>query len=100
MRKEREREKLRELEELQLTNPELAAERIASEEAVRIGERASLKHRNSSKYLQQQAQRARKNNDKEVFFFFINFLPVFFSLWICARKNPVRKFFINICLFF
>ena len=66
MRKEKEREKLRELEELQKSNPELAAEKINSEEAVRIMERASLKHRNSSKYLQQQAKRAKNNNDKDV----------------------------------
>ena len=66
MRKEKEREKLRELEELQKTDPDLAAEKISSEENIRIMERASLKHRNSSKYLQQQAKRAKKNNDKDV----------------------------------
>ena len=65
-RKQKEKEKLQELEELQKSNPELAQEKLEEMDKIRIAERASLKHRNSSKYLQMQARRARQGNDKEV----------------------------------
>merc|ERR1711981_62901 len=58
-RKEKEKEKLQELERLQATDPEAAKEKLEEMEKVRIGERASLKHRNASKYLQLQAKRAK-----------------------------------------
>ena len=66
-RKEKEKEKLQELERLQATDPEAAKEKLEEMEKVRIGERATLKHRNASKYLQLQAKRAKfdktsKNN--------------------------------------
>jgi len=66
-RKEKEKEKVQELERLQATDPEAAKEKLEEMEKVRIGERASLKHRNASKYLQLQAKRAKfdktsKNN--------------------------------------
>merc|ERR1719341_20759 len=47
-RKEKEKEKLQELERLQATDPEAAKEKLEEMEKVRIGERASLKHRNAS----------------------------------------------------
>ena len=50
-------EKERELEELKRTNPELALEEMEKLERTRIAERATLKHRNSSKYLQMQSRR-------------------------------------------
>ena len=50
-------EKERELEELRRTNPELALEEMEKLERTRIAERATLKHRNSSKYLQMQSRR-------------------------------------------
>jgi U3 small nucleolar RNA-associated protein 14 len=53
-RKEREKEKLQELEHLQNTDPEAAREKLEEMEKMRIDERASLKHRNASKYLQLQ----------------------------------------------
>ena len=49
-------EKERELEELKRTNPELALEEMEKLEKTRIAERATLKHRNSSKYLQMQSR--------------------------------------------
>merc|ERR1719430_2586722 len=58
-RKEKEKEKVQELERLQATDPEAAKEMLEEMEKVRIGERASLKHRNASKYLQLQAKRAK-----------------------------------------
>jgi len=58
-RKEKEKEKLQELERLQATDPEAAKEKLEEMEKVRIGERATLKHRNASKYLQLQAKRAK-----------------------------------------
>lgn len=63
-RKEREREKQRELEELKRTDPELAAEKMAEAEGVRVLERANLRHRNNSKYLKSLAKKA--TYDKEV----------------------------------
>ena len=50
-------EKERELEELKRTNPEMALEAMEKLEKTRIAERATLKHRNSSKYLQMQSRR-------------------------------------------
>ena len=49
-------EKERELEELKRTNPEMALEAMEKLEKTRIAERATLKHRNSSKYLQMQSR--------------------------------------------
>ena len=49
-------EKERELEELKKTNPEMAWEAMEKLEKTRIAERATLKHRNSSKYLQMQSR--------------------------------------------
>ena len=39
------------------TNPELALEEMERLEKIRMVERATLKHRNSSKYLQMQSRR-------------------------------------------
>ncbi len=64
-RKAKEKEKQRELEELHKTNPELALEKLAELDKTRIAERASLKHRNSSKYLQTQARKAKNNKDSQ-----------------------------------
>ncbi len=64
LRKQRQKEKERELDELTRTNPELAAERLAEAEKARMEERATLKHRNTSKFMQMQARRA--GHDKEV----------------------------------
>jgi len=58
-RKERKKEELAELERLQNADPEAAAEKINEMEKMRIQERASLKHRNASKYLQLQAKRSK-----------------------------------------
>ena len=44
------------MEELKKTNPEVALERMEALEKTRIMERATLKHRNSSKYLQMQSR--------------------------------------------
>merc|ERR1719370_361179 len=55
----KEKEKVQELERLQATDPEAAKEKLEEMEKVRIGERATLKHRNASKYLQLQAKRAK-----------------------------------------
>lgn len=62
-RKTKEKEKQREMDELQKTNPELAIERMAELDKTRVMERASLKHRNSSKFLQMQSRRARYNKE-------------------------------------
>jgi len=64
-RKMKSKEKLAELEELTRTDPEAAAEKLAELDKVRIEERASLKHRNASKYLQDQAKRSKKTQNKE-----------------------------------
>lgn len=45
---------LQELELLQATDPEAAKDKLEEMEKMRVGERASLKHRNASKYLQLQ----------------------------------------------
>ena len=44
------------MEELKRTNPEVALEEMEKLEKTRIAERATLKHRNSSKYLQMQSR--------------------------------------------
>ena len=64
-RKMKSKEKLAELEELTRTDPEAAAEKLAELDKVRIEERASLKHRNASKYLQEQAKRSKNTQNKE-----------------------------------
>ncbi len=63
-RKQKEKEREKEIEELRKTDPELAMEKMQEDEKSRILERATLKHRNNSKFMQLQAKRARK--DKEV----------------------------------
>ena len=64
-RKMKSKEKLAELEELTRTDPEAAAEKLAELDKIRIEERASLKHRNASKYLQEQAKRSKKTKNKD-----------------------------------
>ena len=59
MRKQKQKEEEKELEELRRTNPDLALERM---EKSRILERATLRHRNNSKYLQMLAQRGDKES--------------------------------------
>jgi len=66
MRKHKEKEKMKELEELQKTDPEAAAERLKEAQRSRILERATLRHRNNSKYLQLQAKRAKNNKDVSI----------------------------------
>ncbi|XP_040582267.1 U3 small nucleolar RNA-associated protein 14 homolog A [Lepeophtheirus salmonis] len=61
LRKEKQKDKVRELELLHASNPELAAEKLEEMEKIRIQERATLKHRNASKYLQAQAIRSKSN---------------------------------------
>lgn len=63
VRKQKAKEKLQEMAELQKTNPELAQERLEEMDRGRIAERASLKHRNSSKYLKMQAKRAKYSKE-------------------------------------
>lgn len=57
---------MKEIEELEKTDPEAAAERLKELEKTRIAERASLKHRNASKFLQFQAKRAKYNKEVNV----------------------------------
>jgi len=64
-RKMKSKEKLAELEELTRNNPEAAAEKLAELDKVRIEERASLKHRNASKFLKEQAKMSKKTKNKE-----------------------------------
>jgi len=64
-RKMKSKEKLAELEELTRNNPEAAAEKLAELDKIRIEERASLKHRNASKFLQEQAKMSKKTKNKE-----------------------------------
>ena len=64
-RKLRNKEKLAELEELSKTDPEAAAEKLAELDKARIEERATLKHRNASKHLQEQAKRAKTTKNKD-----------------------------------
>merc|ERR1711915_706714 len=59
------KEHLVELEELTKTDPEAAAQKLAELEKVRIEERASLKHRNASKFLHDQAKRSKITKSKE-----------------------------------
>ncbi|QQP58438.1 Smooth muscle caldesmon_ putativelike, partial [Caligus rogercresseyi] len=63
LRKEKRKDKLRELELLHATNPELAAEKLEEMEKIRIEERATLKHRNASKFLQFQSIRSKNNKE-------------------------------------
>merc|ERR1719334_1539655 len=65
-RKEKKKEKLKELERLAETDPQAAAEQIERLEKQRIMERASLKHRNASKFLQMQQRRAKLTKDKDI----------------------------------
>lgn len=60
-RKMKEKNRMAELEELERTNPELAAQEMEKLNKGRILERATLRHRNSSKYLQTLAKRASKD---------------------------------------
>ncbi len=64
LRKQRAKEKAKEMEELQRNDPEAVLEKLQELDKTRILERASLRHRNSSKYLQMQARRGK--TDKEV----------------------------------
>merc|ERR1711915_442340 len=64
-RKMKKKEQLVELEELTKTDPEAAAQKLADLEKVRIEERASLKHRNASKFLHNQAKRSKVTKSKE-----------------------------------
>jgi len=66
LRKEKNKEKIKELENLAQTDPQAAAEELEKLERKRIEERASLKHRNASKYLQEQAKRAKATKDKNL----------------------------------
>ena len=52
------------MEELTRTEPEAAAEKLAELDKVRIEERASLKHRNTLKYLQDQAKRPKMTKNQ------------------------------------
>ena len=63
-RKQKDKERAKEIEELKRTDPERAMEMMKEDEKTRILERATLRHRNNSKYMQLQARRA--NKDKEV----------------------------------
>jgi len=63
-RKERDREKAKELEELRLSDPQAFNERMKEAEKERTRERATLRHRNNSKYLQMLAKKGK--NDKDV----------------------------------
>jgi len=64
LRKEKNKEKLKELESLAQSDPQAAAEELERMERQRIEERATLKHRNASKYLHDQAKRAKVTKDK------------------------------------
>ena len=63
-RKQKEKDRRIEIEELRRTDPEAAARMEEDDGKTRIVERAMLRHRNNSKYMQMQGRRARK--DKEV----------------------------------
>ena len=52
------------LEELTRTEPEAAAEKLAELDKVRIEERASLKHMNTLKFLQDQAKRPKMTKNQ------------------------------------
>lgn len=65
-RKEKAKEKLQQLEQLAHNDPEAAAEQLEQLERRRIEERASLKHRNASRFLQEQAKRAKTTKDKDI----------------------------------
>ena len=64
-RKMKRNEELAELENLSKTDPEAAAEKLELIEKTRIEERASLKHRNASKFLHDTAKRAKLTKNKD-----------------------------------
>jgi len=64
-RKMKKKEELAELEQLSRIDPEAAAEKLEQIEKTRIEERASLKHRNASKFLQDTAKRAKLTKNKD-----------------------------------
>ena len=64
-RKMKKKEDLAEIEQLSKTDPEAAAEKLEQLEKARIQERASLKHRNASKYLQDASKRAKITKNKD-----------------------------------
>jgi len=66
MRKIKNKEELKRLENLAVTDPQAAAEHIEKMNKVRILERATLKHRNASKFMQEQARRAKLTKDKDL----------------------------------
>ena len=65
-RKMKKKEELAELEQLSQNDPEAAAEKMEQLERKRIEERASLKHRNASKFLQDKAKRAKITKNKDL----------------------------------
>lgn len=75
VRKQRERAMAKEIEELSRTDPEAAAEKLEEGQKSRVLERATLRHRNNSKYLQLLAKRAKVTNDKDV-------------SWVDSRRKP------------
>ena len=64
-RKMKKKEEMAEIEQLSKYDPEAAAEKLEQLEKSRIEERASLKHRNASKYLHDVAKRAKLTKNKE-----------------------------------
>ena len=64
-RKMKKKEELAEIEQLSKLDPEAAAEKLEALEKDRIKERASLKHRNASKYLHDVAKRAKLTKNKD-----------------------------------
>ena len=66
VRKQKEKDMQKEIEELQRTDPEAAYEKLMEAKKTRVLERATLRHRNNSKYLQLLAKKAKGSNDKEV----------------------------------
>ena len=64
-RKMKKKEELAELEQLSKIDPEAAAEKMEQLEKKRIEERATLKHRNASKFLQDTAKRAKITKNKD-----------------------------------
>eukprot|EP00088_Acartia_fossae_P001053 TRINITY_DN1039_c1_g1_i13.p1 TRINITY_DN1039_c1_g1~~TRINITY_DN1039_c1_g1_i13.p1 ORF type:complete len:827 (-),score=217.71 TRINITY_DN1039_c1_g1_i13:239-2719(-) len=66
VRKIKNKQKLKELENLAETDPEAAAAQIEMLNKRRIEERATLKHRNASRYMQDQAKRAKLTKNKDL----------------------------------
>ena len=64
-RKMKKKEELAEIEQLSKIDPEAAAEKLEQLDKARIQERASLKHRNASKFLQDTAKRAKITKNKD-----------------------------------